>query len=292
MITEQQNPKTANLDALSTLDLLRVMNEEDYKVALAVQEAIPAIAKAVDGMVERKQQGGRIIYMGAGTSGRLGVLDAVECVPTFGTHPDEVQGLMAGGTGAMLKAVEGAEDNREFARNDLIKTGITSVDVVIGIAASGFTPYVLEGVALAKERGCFTVGIACNAPSPLLDSVEVAIPLIVGAEILTGSTRLKAGTAQKLALNMLSTALMVKMGKVYGNLMVDVQITNQKLADRAERIVIQVSGVDQATAKALLKEAGGSAKLAIVIAMKGLSLSDARLALETHKGNLRRVIES
>lgn len=291
LLTEQQNPLSAHLDQLSTLEIVKVMNEEDQKVALAVQEALPSIAQAVDGMLDRKQRGGRIFYIGAGTSGRLGVLDAVECVPTFGTDPHEIQAIIAGGIEAMLVAVEGAEDDTTLAQRDLEARGITSEDVVVGIAASGATPYVMGGMAFAKALGCFTVGLSCNAPAPLLESVDVPIALLVGAEVLTGSTRLKAGTAQKMALNMLSTALMVRSGKVYGNLMVDVQITNKKLANRAERIVMQISGVSQETAQVLLAQCSGSAKVAIVMAKRQVDPATARQLLSEANGQLRKVID-
>jgi N-acetylmuramic acid 6-phosphate etherase len=292
MLTEQQNPKTHNLDQLSTLEILQTMNAEDALVVTAVQRALPDVARAVDAIAERKAKGGRVFYVGAGTSGRLGVLDAVECVPTFGTDPNEIQGIIAGGLDAMTRAVEGAEDNEAQARADLAERSLGAHDVVVGIAASGTTPYVLSAIAYAQTLGCLTVGIACNAPSPLLERAELPIAVVVGAEVLTGSTRLKAGTAQKLVLNMLSTALMVRMGKVYGNLMVDVQITNQKLADRAERIVMQVGAVNRDVARELLRMAGGSAKVAIVMARLGYDAHQARETLRSHKGNLRAVIGS
>lgn len=292
MLTEQQNPKTTNLDQLSTLEILQAMNAEDALVVATVQQAMPSIARVVDAIAERKAKGGRLFYVGAGTSGRLGVLDAVECVPTFGTDPNEIQGVIAGGLDAMTRAVEGAEDNEAQARADLAERNLSAQDVVVGIAASGTTPYVLSALDYAQAQGCLTVGIACNAPSPLLERAQLAIPLVVGAEVLTGSTRLKAGTAQKLVLNMISTALMVRMGKVYGNLMVDVQITNQKLADRAERIVMQVGKVTREVAHDLLNMAGGSAKVAIVMARLGYDAYQAREILRAHQGNLRAVIGS
>ncbi len=229
--------------------------------------------------------------MGAGTSGRLGVLDAVECVPTFSTDPEQVQALIAGGYGAIIRSVEGAEDNRGDGRADLLALHLAENDAVVGIAASGRTPYVLGAVAAATEIGALTVGVACNVPSPLLEAVQIAIGVSVGAEVITGSTRMKAGTAQKLVLNMLSTGTMVKLGKVYGNLMVDVRPTNSKLIDRARRMVAQIAGVDYDEAARLLDTSGNEVKTAVVMARRGVGASEARHLLDAAQGRLREVID-
>lgn len=292
MITEQQNPNSQNLDQLSTLDMLQTMNDEDQKVALAVRAVTPAIAEAVDAIYERLAQGGRLIYVGAGTSGRLGVLDAAECVPTFGTPPEKVMGIIAGGYEAMFNSIEGAEDRVEGGLNDLRALNLTERDAVVGIAASGTTPYVLGALNYAMRIGALTVGLTCNTPAPVLDAAQIKIGVVPGPEVLTGSTRLKAGTAQKLVLNMISTAVMVRLGKVYGNLMVDVQITNDKLARRARGIVERVTGVDSARADHLLRAAGGSAKVAIVMQMRKTDAANARALLDEVGGHLRRVIEA
>lgn len=290
MLTEQLNPRTTELDRLSALEIVTAMNAEDASVAAAVAQALPAIARAVDAIVDRLQQGGRLIYVGAGTSGRLGVLDAVECVPTFSVDPGLVIGLIAGGERALTQAVEGAEDQREAGQSDLQAVGMTAHDAVVGVAASGRTPYVLGALAYANTLGAVTIAISCNAPAPMLEQAQIAIPVVTGPEVLTGSTRLKAGTAQKMVLNMLSTAAMVRLGKVYGNLMVDVRVTNQKLAERARRIVCRVAGVDEAEAGRLLALTGQEVRPAIVMARRGVSASDARALLAEAGGSLRRVI--
>ncbi|MEM9949962.1 MAG: N-acetylmuramic acid 6-phosphate etherase [Chloroflexota bacterium] len=290
MLTETQNPKTSTLDQMDSLSILQLMNQEDQTVALAVQQALPQIAKAVDVVCEQLASGGRLLYVGAGTSGRLGVLDAVECVPTFGVSPQTVQGIIAGGDGAFIKAVEGAEDDTEAGANDLKECNLSATDVVVGIAASGRTPYVLGAMAYANSIGVPTIGLSCNDPAPLLDAVDVPIGVVVGAEVLTGSTRLKAGTAQKLVLNMLSTATFTQLGKVYGNLMVDVQITNEKLGHRAQRIVQQITGVDDAQAEQLLQSAQNNPKTAIVMHETGVSYTEAVKLLEESKGHLRPII--
>lgn len=289
-LTEQQNPNTSRIDSLPTLDMLRLINDEDQKVAAAVRETLPAIAEAVDGITARLAGGGRLLYIGAGTSGRLGVLDAVECVPTFSTPPDLVQGLIAGGPAALTRAVEGAEDDTDAARADLERAHLTAADALVGIAASGATPYVVAGLQYAAQVGALTVGVACSAPAPVLDVAQVKIAALVGPEVIAGSTRLKAGTAQKLILNMLSTGVMIKLGKVYGNLMVDVQITNQKLARRAARIVQQLTGVDEARAVQLVREAGGAVKVAVVMARRDVDAETARALLREAAGRLRAVI--
>lgn len=290
MITESRNPATANLDMMSTLDIVSTMNAEDKKVADAVEAVLPQIARAVDAIAERMSRGGRMLYIGAGTSGRLGVLDAAECVPTFSVPPTLVVGLIAGGETAILRAVEGAEDSVEGGARDLEAAGLREVDSVVGIAASGTTPYVLGALAYAKQIGALTVGVACNTPSPVVERAEIGIGVTVGPEVLTGSTRLKSGTAQKMVLNMLSTAVMVKLGKVYGNLMVDMQVTNEKLLARGRRIVAQTAKISEEQAATLLHAAGGSAKTAIVMAVRGVTAEDARQLLDAAGGYLRGVI--
>jgi N-acetylmuramic acid 6-phosphate etherase len=290
MLTEQSNPRTRDIDRLSTLEIARIINDEDKRVALVIEQATPQIAQAIDAIVNRIQQGGRLIYVGAGTSGRLGLLDAVECVPTFGTPPELVVGLIAGGERAFTKAVEGAEDNEQAGRDDLDAINVSSNDAVVGVAASGRTPYVVSALKYASEIGCAAIGIACNQPAPLLDVVDIKIALPVGPEVITGSTRMKAGTAQKMVLNMLSTATMIKLGKVYGNLMVDVQTTNEKLIHRARRIVSQVAGVDETAAADLLAQSGNDVKVAIVMGNRRVSADSAREILQMAGGHLREIL--
>lgn len=291
MLTEQPNERTSDLDQRTTLDLVTVMNEEDQSVARIIAEVLPQIAQAVDAIATAFGQGGRLIYIGAGTSGRLGVLDAVECVPTFSAPPSQVIGIIAGGMHALTEAVEGAEDNESAGEADLRKANLLARDVVVGIAASGRTPYVLGALAYARQVGCVTVSVSCNAPAPILEAADIAIPAPVGPEVLTGSTRLKAGTAQKLILNMLSTGAFVRSGKVYGNLMVDVQVTNAKLLDRAQRIVQSLTDLDANSAARLLAQAGNSAKTAIVMARRGVDAPQARALLAEADGHLRSVID-
>jgi N-acetylmuramic acid 6-phosphate etherase len=290
MQTEQPNPNTRQIDQVPTLDALRLINAEDARVAAAVEAALPQIAQAVDAIAERLRAGGRLIYVGAGTSGRLGVLDAVECVPTFGTPPELVQGLIAGGLPALTQAAEGAEDDRAAGHDELIALGVTANDAVVGIAASGRTPYVLGALDAAREVGALRVGIACNTPAPLLDAAEIGIAAVVGPEVIAGSTRLKAGTAQKLILNMISTATMIRLGKVYGNRMVDVKVTNQKLAGRARRLVAEIAGIDEAEAGRLLGQTGNRVKPAVVMALLGLSAAEAQARLDAAQGVLASVI--
>lgn len=291
MITEQQNPDTLRIDHLPTLEMLTLMNREDQQVALAVQAALPQIARAVDAIVERLDSGGRLIYTGAGTSGRLGVLDAVECVPTFSAPPELVIGVIAGGSGALTRAVEGAEDNTDLGRADLEALALTPRDAVVGIAASGATPYVLGALAYARSVGAATAAVSCNVPAPILDAADIGIGVSVGPEVITGSTRLKSGTAQKLILNMLSTATFVKLGKVYGNLMVDVQVTNAKLARRARGIVMQITGVSADEAERLIEASEREVKTAVVMAKRGVDAAQARQLLLEARGHLRRVID-
>ncbi len=290
MQTEQPNPNTRQIDQLPTLDALRLINAEDATVAAAVEAALPDIAQAVDAIAERLRAGGRLIYVGAGTSGRLGVLDAVECVPTFGTPPELVQGLIAGGLPALTQAAEGAEDDRTAGHDELLALAVSAADAVVGIAASGRTPYVLGALDAAREVGALRIGIACNTPAPLLDAAEIAIAAIVGPEVIAGSTRLKAGTAQKLILNMISTATMIRLGKVYGNRMVDVKVTNQKLAARARRLVVEIAGIDEDEAARLLAQTGNRVKPAVVMALLGLSADAAQARLDTAQGVLGDVI--
>ena len=261
--TEQRNPNTYNIDKLDTLSMLQVINEEDKKVAQAVEAELPHIAAAVDLITSKLKAGGRMFYIGAGTSGRLGVLDASECPPTFGVSPHMIQGLIAGGPKALISSIEGAEDNRNRAISDLQERTLTSNDILVGIAASGRTPYVVRALEYANSINAATVAISCVESSQIASIANIAITPITGAEVITGSTRLKAGTATKFVLNMLTTAAMIKLGKVYSNLMVDVQATNEKLRARAVRIVIEATGCDENTAVEALKSCNGSAKAAV-----------------------------
>ena len=290
MITEQANPNSTNIDTLSTSDIITTINQEDKKVALAIEKVIPQIALAVDAITEALRQGGRLIYIGAGTSGRLGILDAVECVPTFSTPPELVRGIIAGGEGALVNSVEGAEDHPEHGKRDLIDRNLTDKDIVCGIAASGRTPYVIGALNYAKELNAKTIAIACNVPSAILDIADISIGVEVGPEVITGSTRMKSGTAQKLVLNMLSTGTMVKLGKVYGNLMVDVKVTNQKLAIRARNLVMQLAEVDEHTAQALLDQSNNQVKTAIVMHKRQVTVDTAHDLLDQANGLLGEVI--
>jgi len=290
MITEQQNPRTTAIDQLPTTDMLEVINDEDATVAKAVRGQLPAIAQAVDAIADCIRRGGRLIYVGAGTSGRLGVLDAAECVPTFSAPPDLVQGIIAGGKAALTKAMEGSEDDKSAGRRDLLALEPGPRDAVVGIAASGRTPYVVAAIEAAKEVGAVTIAVACNAPAPLLDLAQINIGIVVGPEVITGSTRMKAGTAQKLVLNMLSTGSMIKLGKTYGNLMVDLQVTNEKLEARARRIVSQIARVDDLRAAQLLKQTDNNIKTAIVVQLKQATPDEAKRLLANAGGRLREVI--
>ena len=291
MSTETRNQNTMNLDIMTPLEVVTVMNQEDAKVPAAITPALPSIAQCVSWAIESIEAGGRIIYMGAGTSGRLGVLDAVECPPTFGVSPDVVVGLIAGGDNAFVKAKEGAEDSRELGRQDLLNIDLQKRDIVIGIAASGRTPYVLGGLAYAREVGCRTVAISCNPGSAIGAAAELAIEVVPGPECLTGSTRLKAGTCQKLILNMISTATMVGCGKAYQNLMVDVMQTNEKLVVRARNIVMEATGCDQETAIDKLAQADGNAKTAITMILADCDVTEARERLAKAKGHVREAIK-
>lgn len=292
LLTEQVNPASENIDALPTEEVLRIINAEDQKVAPAVAKEIPHIAMAVDVIVDRISKGGRLFYAGAGTSGRLGILDAAECPPTFNVPPELVQGVIAGGEAALARAGEANEDDRSLGAADLESRGFGSKDVLVGIAASGRTPYVLGAVEFARRLGAVTIGISCTPDSELAKAVEIPITPLPGPEILAGSTRMKAGTATKLVLNMLSTAAMIRMGYVFGNLMVNVQPRNSKLEDRARRIIAQATGVDTELAGALLKRAGDDVKTAIVMARLGISKQDAEKRLREAGGRVSRALKS
>ncbi|WP_026554884.1 N-acetylmuramic acid 6-phosphate etherase [Arthrobacter sp. 35W] len=285
--TESTNPRTAHLDAMSIPEILTAMNNEDALVAAAVGAEIADIARAVELIVAARAKGGRLVYLGAGTSGRIGLLDAVECPPTFSTAPEEVQGIMAGGEKAFIKAVEGAEDSAAGGAADLLAINLGPDDVVVGLAASGRTPYVVGGLDYARFVGAAAVSVACNKNSEMARHADVAIEVNTGPEVLTGSTRLKAGTAQKMVCNMLSTASMVRGGKVLGNLMVDVMPTNIKLFDRTRRIVSAATGADAAAAEEALRASGGGAKTAIVMVARGVDAEEAAALLEASGGNVR-----
>ncbi len=287
LVSETRNPATMELDNQTTLDMVTLFNHEDSKVPQAISLVLPEIARAVDMAATRMKAGGRLIYLGAGTSGRLGVLDASECPPTFGVPHGMVIGLIAGGPGALLKAVEGAEDDPSLGEADLVALSLTPQDTVVGLAASGRTPYVIGALKYAQSQGCGTVAISCNPASPIAALAEVAISPVVGPEALTGSTRLKSGTAQKLVLNMISTGVMVKLGKVYQNLMVDVKATNEKLVDRACRIVMEATGAERGEAQRALQETGYAAKPAILMILSGIDAKEAGQRLEKHQGYLR-----
>ena len=287
MLSEQRNPNTLHIDALSSLEIVTLLNHEDKHVAFAVEKNLPQIAQAVEHIVAAFQSGGRLVYMGAGTSGRLGVLDASECPPTFGVPSSMVVGLIAGGETALRNAVEGAEDNREAGEQDLRHIHFSRKDVLVGIAASGRTPYVIGGLQYAKQLGATTVSLVSNPNAVMSDIADIAITTAVGPEALTGSSRLKSGTAQKMVLNMLTTAAMIRLGKCYQNLMVDVQATNQKLKARAIRIVMQATECDQTTAEQTLLTTHGNAKLAIMMLLSGLDKDQAEAVLTQNKGRLQ-----
>ncbi|MDF1892915.1 N-acetylmuramic acid 6-phosphate etherase [Rahnella contaminans] len=290
LVSETRNPETMNLDEMSTLELVTCFNQQDRKVPEAIQKVLPEIAKAVDSAAASFKAGGRLIYLGAGTSGRLGVLDASECPPTFGVPHGMVVGLIAGGPGAMLKAVEGAEDSETLGVEDLKNLNLTDKDTVVGLAASGRTPYVIGALRYATDLGCATVAISCNPDSPIAREANIEISPVVGPEALTGSTRLKSGTAQKLVLNMISTGAMVKTGKVYQNLMVDVKATNVKLVDRACRIVVEATGASCADAEQALSQTGFDVKPAILMLLAGIDASEAKARLSHHNGFLRAAL--
>jgi N-acetylmuramic acid 6-phosphate etherase len=290
LVSEERNPRTMGIDLMSSDEIVAVINAEDRLVPDAVRKTLPRVARAIDAIVTAFNSGGRLIYIGAGTSGRLGVLDASECPPTFGVPPDMVIGLIAGGRDAIIQAQEGAEDRTEAGAGDLRDIALASRDVVVGIAVSGRTPYVIGALDYAKSVGAVTVALTCNPTSAIAQMADISIAPVVGPEVLTGSTRLKSGTAQKLVLNMLSTASMIRIGKSYQNLMVDMIASNKKLVGRAIRIVMQATDCAEAEAEDALKRAGNDLKLAIVTLLTGQSVEDARAAIKGAGGFLRRAI--
>ncbi|MGV9501321.1 N-acetylmuramic acid 6-phosphate etherase [Streptomyces sp. NPDC003642] len=292
LTTEAFRPDLADIDRLPTLEIARLMNGEDATVAGAVAARLPEIAAAIDAVAQRMGRGGRLVYAGAGTAGRLGVLDASECPPTFNTDPSRVVGLIAGGPGAVVTSVEGAEDSRELAGADLEPLGLTPDDTVVGISASGRTPYAIGAVEHARDRGCLTVGLSCNPGSPLAAAAEHGVEIVVGPELLTGSTRLKAGTAQKLVLNMLSTITMIRLGKTYGNLMVDVRASNDKLRARSHRIVALATGAGDEEIERALAATDGEVKNAILTILADVDGPTAARLLEESGGHLRAALEA
>lgn len=291
LVTETRNPRTMNIDTMSALEIVSIMNDEDNNVVKGVKEVLPEIAKAVEWCAASLAKGARIVYIGAGTSGRLGLMDSVECPPTYGVSPDTVVGLIAGGEGAFIKAVEGAEDRKDFAVEDLKKINLTADDVVVGLAASGRTPYVIGGLEYANDLGCNTVAVACNKNSKIGAIAKLAIEPVSGPEVVTGSTRLKSGTAQKMVCNMLSTASMILNGKVYQNLMVDVQQTNEKLVTRAENIIMEATGCSREEASKARVAANGKVKLAVTMILTGLDMEEAAKKLDEAKGHVREAIK-
>jgi N-acetylmuramic acid 6-phosphate etherase len=290
-LTEQENPRTAEISRLDASGIVRLMNEEDALVAEAVGRVLPEVARAVEGIVERMKAGGRLFYVGTGTSGRLGVLDAAECPPTFGVAPELVQGIIAGGYEALYRAVEASEDDREAGARDLEARGASGRDAVVGIAASGRTPYTVGAVERARTLGAFTAAVACVPGSPITRAVEVAIVPVVGAEVIAGSTRLKAGTAQKMVLNMLSTAALIRLGYVEGNRMTNLLPRNAKLRARSIRILGAETGMDEETARAAFETAGGDLRTALVMFKAGCSREEAERALEAARGVVARALE-
>ena len=291
LTTEARNPLTQELDSLSALEIVNLINSEDAKIAGAVADVSGSIAQAIEVIADRLSRGGRLIYVGAGTSGRLGVLDAVECPPTFNTEPELVIGLIAGGPNGLVRAVEGAEDSREMGRQDLQEIALGDLDVVVGIAASGRTPYVKGALDYARDTGAFAIGFSCNQGADIIDHADLSIIPVVGPEVLSGSTRLKAGTATKMVLNMLTTGAMVRLGKTYSNLMVDLQATNAKLGERAQGIVAAVTACNRAEARELLEQCNGEVKTAIVVQNLNVSPGEARARLSSVYGHLRKALE-
>ncbi|CAM3779848.1 N-acetylmuramic acid 6-phosphate etherase [Alicyclobacillus pomorum] len=292
LLTEQPNPDTPDLDSFSALDIVTKMNEFDRSVPDAVGKVLPTVAQAINCIVDKLKEGGRLFYVGAGTSGRLGILDAAECPPTFNTPPDLVQAVIAGGTGAIFQALEHAEDHPEFGAADLRDGGVCGADVVVGIAASGRTPYVIGALQYARSVGAATISLACNVNARVSQYADIAIEVNTGPEILMGSTRLKAGTAQKLVLNMLSTGTMIRLGKVYRNLMVDVKATNEKLVERSKRIIMLATGVPYDVAARALSDAEGHVKLAIIMLQKQVDKPTARSLLDRADGFLRKALQA
>lgn len=291
LATETRNAASLEIDRGTSLDIVRIINAEDAKVAPAITPELPAIAQAVDAIVAALAAGHRLVYIGAGTSGRLGILDATECPPTYGTDPEQILGIIAGGRDAVFRSVEHAEDDEALAVTDLQAIDFQKGDILVGIAASGRTPYVVAALDYARSLGATTVGITCTADNPVQKACDIAISPIVGAEVVTGSTRMKAGTAQKLVLNMLTTAAMIRMGKVYGNLMVDVKPSNAKLVQRQKNIVREATGCNEAEAADALAQANGEAKTAIVMLLLGLDADTARATLARHHGMIRNTLE-
>lgn len=292
LLTERRNPASANIDTLSTLEMLTVINNEDRRVPEAITPYLPQIAQLVDRVAQAFAQGGRLIYIGAGTSGRLGILDASECPPTFGTRPEQVVGIIAGGHKAILSAVENVEDNREQGAADLQALNFSAKDVLVGLAASGRTPYVLGAMAWAKSLNACVAVVSCNPQSEMAALADIAITPAVGPEVVTGSTRLKAGTAQKLVLNMITTGAMIRSGKVYSNLMVDVEATNAKLIERQISIVMDATDCDRDTAQAALQQCNRHCKTAIVMVLSGLDAAQAKAVLEQHNGFIRLALHN
>ena len=290
MVTENRNNASENIDCASTIEILQIINNEDKQVALAVEKQLTYIANAVDAISNAFLNHGRLIYLGAGTSGRLGILDASECPPTYGTPPEQVIGLIAGGKPAIFKAVENAEDSPELAINDLKHINFSAKDILVGIAASGRTPYVIGGMQYAKSLGATVVSLCCNPNAPMINLANIAITPIVGAEVITGSSRMKAGTAQKMILNMLTTASMIKIGKVYGNLMVDVEATNAKLVERQISIVMQATDCNRDTAITTLNQCNQHCKTAILMILAGLTAQQAKTKLEQNNGFIRKAL--
>lgn len=290
-ITEQENPKTVNIDEVSTIEALRLINEEDKLVAIAVERVLPQIADTTDRIVGRLQNGGRLFYVGTGTSGRLGVLDASEIPPTYGVSYDLVQGIIAGGWDALYKASEASEDNKQAGANDLIDRGVNGKDAVVGVAASGRTPYTIGAVEYARSIGCFTACIVCNPESAITKAVDVAIVPVVGPEAITGSTRMKSGTAQKLVLNMISTVTMIRLGYVKGNRMTNVKPSNEKLRDRSLRILMAEAGLDETAAGELLETAGGDLRVALVMHKGSVDRETAESALQRSDHVVERSLE-
>src|SRR5579862_6070569 len=291
LVTEQPNPASRHLDQLATPEILAIMNTADAEVPAAVARELPRIAKAVDAISGALERGGHLVYIGAGTSGRLGVLDAAECAPTFNVSPDLVRGIIAGGERSLARAAEASEDDPAAGARDLVESGFGTADVLVGIAASGRTPYVLGAVSKAREIGAITCGISCTPDSELSRAVDYPIEPVPGPEIVTGSTRLRAGTATKLVLNMISTAVMIRLGHVYGNLMVNVQPSNQKLEDRARRIIERATGVSYERASALLEQSGRSVRTAIIMEMKRVSREDAERLLAAAAGRIGEALK-
>ncbi|OTQ73763.1 MULTISPECIES: N-acetylmuramic acid 6-phosphate etherase [unclassified Gilliamella] len=290
MVTENRNNASENIDCASTIEILQIINNEDKQVALAVEKQLTYIANAVDAISDAFLNHGRLIYLGAGTSGRLGILDASECPPTYGTAPEQVVGLIAGGHPAIFKAVENAEDLPELAINDLKHINFTDKDILVGIAASGRTPYVIGGMQYAKSLGATVVSLCCNPNAPMINLANIAITPIVGAEVITGSSRMKAGTAQKMILNMLTTASMIRIGKVYGNLMVDVEATNAKLVERQISIVMQATDCNRDTAITTLNQCNQHCKTAILMILAGITAQQAKTKLEQNNGFIRKTL--